>query len=397
MQPPTLARRFPGLEGIRFDSTDSVVAQSRRLAGAVRPLTTVTGATATGVPTPPPGRSVQLAVTLKSLSCVRETSKFFPEVDPDSIDVGSTVFDTARPVGTTALFNAGRDYRSGTARSFAPAVLLGTADIALEGSWPRTFAAPVLMLERDDGGATNADVKTVFERARDQVAQWVAEGAGDLLAAFVGADLGRVLGQFIGECIKRLADAVFNAFGNDDFPVQTLLLTVPDAASLTSRERVAQTIRLEGAGGLYLMGVEVDWRRTDKPVGERLVDSIEVTVGTGGDDLRNNSVAWASVTFRNGSEARVSLNNGDGLSNNTVRTFTIPVVPQRKVSDLAKLTIHHESRNGFLQHDDNWDLDLVRLRTNGPDPVTEVLSAGGSGLLKRFTGQDHDWTMLIRV
>ncbi len=87
-----------------------------------------------------------------------------------------------------------------------------------------------------------------------------------------------------------------------------------------------------------------------------------VTIVTGGDDLRTNSIAEGIIHLQGGSQLRMPLNNGQGWGNNSrnVREYLIP--SGISVSQFTGFTLTFRSGDGgAFSTGDNWNVDQIRI------------------------------------
>ncbi|MBW4670883.1 MAG: hypothetical protein KME60_26535 [Cyanomargarita calcarea GSE-NOS-MK-12-04C] len=120
------------------------------------------------------------------------------------------------------------------------------------------------------------------------------------------------------------------------------------------------------------------------------VSRLQVTITTGGDDLRGGSVAYGEIKLQNGTTlSKVNLNQGRGWGNNSTNTVSIPLQSGTKIGDLASLRIEHDGApRDVFQGYDNWNVDRAIVAT--PEACsTEVQLINKTGRpLVRFTGAD---------
>ena len=106
---------------------------------------------------------------------------------------------------------------------------------------------------------------------------------------------------------------------------------------------------------------------------------ITFNIGTGGDDLRGDSSATASVVLPGGTQTfTLKAQTDPGWANNSdhVKTFTIAGAAQ-PLSAFGAVTITLTSHNSFGETDDNWNIQSVNITVNGSSEV------GGRGQSER--------------
>lgn len=120
------------------------------------------------------------------------------------------------------------------------------------------------------------------------------------------------------------------------------------------------------------------------------VSRLQVTINTGGDDLRGGAVAYGEIKLQNGTTlSKVNLNSGRGWGNNSTNTVSIPLPANTKIGDLASLRIEHDGApRNFGEGYDNWNVDKVTVVT--PETCSsglQLINQTGRPLV-RFTGGD---------
>ncbi|MGA8222941.1 MAG: PQQ-binding-like beta-propeller repeat protein, partial [Candidatus Acidiferrales bacterium] len=125
-------------------------------------------------------------------------------------------------------------------------------------------------------------------------------------------------------------------------------------------------------------------------------DQIQFVIGTGGDDLRGDSSAMAKLLAANGStlqEITLKGQNQPGWNNNTSHTVTATLSPALAASKIAHIVITLTSHNGFLETDDNWNVEtvVVTLSNGGSGPL-EIINVAGDPFV-RLTGSQPSVTL----
>lgn len=154
---------------------------------------------------------------------------------------------------------------------------------------------------------------------------------------------------------------------------------------------------------------EVPWNttlsETDKafaktvyPPGTITGNKVEVSIRTGGDDLRVNSQAKIYLKFRTGTitEMTVSLNNGQGWGGGQTNNVKIPITSGAALYDLVECKLVFGSGKQFeWDTPDNWNVDMVKIdwvtstgvRTNLANrtgsPVVRFTNTGEITLFRR--------------
>jgi hypothetical protein len=120
---------------------------------------------------------------------------------------------------------------------------------------------------------------------------------------------------------------------------------------------------------------------------QKKFNQVSFDIVTGGDDLRGDSSATATICFPGGSQTFTLKSQSDGgWDNNSdhVKTFSItgPALP---LSFFGSITITLTSHNSWPETDDNWDIQSVRVTVTGPDGSGSALDQKGNPL-SRLTG-----------
>ena len=125
-------------------------------------------------------------------------------------------------------------------------------------------------------------------------------------------------------------------------------------------------------------------------------NQIEFVISTGGDDLRGDSSATATLQAANGATLQVitlKTQNQPGWNNNTSHTVTAALNPPRPAAAIGHIVITLTSHNGFGESDDNWNVQsvVINLSNNGAGQIQLLSDAGNP--LKRLTGSDPSLTV----
>ena len=104
------------------------------------------------------------------------------------------------------------------------------------------------------------------------------------------------------------------------------------------------------------------------------ISALSITIETGDDDLRGGSNAFAELRFPDGRfEPKLNLNHGEGWSNKSKHTVTMPLSrpysPEELSSASMRISFDGSPRNAFDGYD-NWRIDAINV-------TAERLCAGG--------------------
>jgi hypothetical protein len=130
------------------------------------------------------------------------------------------------------------------------------------------------------------------------------------------------------------------------------------------------------------------------PAAKETFDEITFNIETGGDDLRGDSSATATVALPGGTQTfTLKAQSDSGWGNNTdhVKSFTLSGPPQ-PFTGFGDITITLTSHNGFLQTDDNWNIQSVLVTLNGSGGSSTLMSKSGDPLA-RLTGSSPSVTL----
>jgi len=116
-------------------------------------------------------------------------------------------------------------------------------------------------------------------------------------------------------------------------------------------------------------------------------NQIAFNIATGGDDLRGDSSATASICFPDGAQTFTLKSQSDaGWSNNSDHVKTFPIAGSApSLSLFGSITITLTSHNGFTEADDNWNVQSVDVTAKGSSGSSCVLKQNGAPLV-RLTG-----------
>jgi hypothetical protein len=120
---------------------------------------------------------------------------------------------------------------------------------------------------------------------------------------------------------------------------------------------------------------------------------------TGGDDLRNNSeiTPFLMTTFGDMELQHFWGPYADGTSHAASVSFISPNFSVSSCS-VTGIKLHMVSHNGFLQTDDNWNMDYVDMLgysdTGAYSYFVSQNAPTTGGPVKRFTGSDQWWSVV---
>jgi hypothetical protein len=132
---------------------------------------------------------------------------------------------------------------------------------------------------------------------------------------------------------------------------------------------------------------------TEAPKPAETFNQVTFNIVTGGDDLRGDSSATATVALPGGAQTfTLKAQNDSGWGNNSdhVKSFNLPTA--QPLSAFGDIDIRLTSHNGFLETDDNWNIQAVTVTLNSPQGSTTLLAKSGNPLA-RLTGSSPSVTL----
>lgn len=118
------------------------------------------------------------------------------------------------------------------------------------------------------------------------------------------------------------------------------------------------------------------------------VSSLQVTLVTGGDDLRGGAVAYGTIALRDGrSLPRVNLNAGRKWPEGSVHSASLTLPAGTRLRDLGTFTLTHDgaARNVGETYD-NWNVDALQIRAITSNGQVCLASLRGAPFA-RLTGE----------
>jgi len=127
----------------------------------------------------------------------------------------------------------------------------------------------------------------------------------------------------------------------------------------------------------------------------QVMNSVQFWILTGGDDLRGDSDAKATIAFANGASNTFTLKNqGDpSWDNNTLHSpgpFALGPVDYFAITSISITLTSHNS--GF-EGDDNWNINQVVINVQGPGGGPYCIVNLSGNPLSRLTGTQPTLTM----
>jgi hypothetical protein len=116
-------------------------------------------------------------------------------------------------------------------------------------------------------------------------------------------------------------------------------------------------------------------------------DTIFFNVVTGGDDLRGDSSATATVNIAGQAPQVLTLKSQSDASwdNNSTHTRMFTLASAQQLSAFVNVTVTLTSHNGFIETDDNWNIQTINVTLS---------SSGGGGTACLFSGAGNPFVRL---
>jgi len=146
---------------------------------------------------------------------------------------------------------------------------------------------------------------------------------------------------------------------------------------------IQKMILMTGVVLLVLAGISMSGCKPD-PIEPAKILSLDITLRTGGDDLRQGSEALGTIGFKNGSNTSISLNNGANWGNNSTNSVSMTMPPNTEVGSLNLFKINFTSGSGGFTGD-NWNLDQIKITARLSDGSNLILAERTGSPLVRFT------------
>jgi hypothetical protein len=111
----------------------------------------------------------------------------------------------------------------------------------------------------------------------------------------------------------------------------------------------------------------------------RQLQKLQLTISTGGDDLRGGDNCDVTIVLRNGETIALNNVNHDGTWDNwTINTIDIPLPSGGlKGGDVTGIKLHKKSGGDFIKSPDKWNVQRIQLQAWVQVP--DKLGTGGTG------------------
>ncbi|MDX2098978.1 MAG: hypothetical protein SFW36_14470 [Leptolyngbyaceae cyanobacterium bins.59] len=323
-----------------------------------------------------------LQFRVHSVECVRETSKSFPELDPDAIDLSIVAIDESGDTDISNPILAGTNFRTGTQVNFPTPLVLYQFNVNEIPDFPRSYTALLTLTERDDEPFGNSRVNDAI---RD-----VARAITGLVRTVVSSAGYGTIASILSGGLDFILDRVFGALGSDMFPPQAIRQDM-DAATFSFSGRPEGpllTITCEGVGGLYRVGCSWARRSFDIPIenADPLVDQVSVILRTGNDNLRRASEVDLLIGRNDSDLLRRRIATPNELKNaSTYAAPTIAIDPPIRLSEIRRVGLEYFSgQDVVFDTTDHWLLDEFSVRWSSRSGASGLLFSRAGNPLHRF-------------
>lgn len=205
--------------------------------------------------------ATKLSLRVHRVKCVDETGGRFAErVGNDEIYLGG--FAVVNQNGDTTKINPVSIYPhfdDGDVKVFNPPMTFTTISINNAGSWPKTFAVGLILIEKDQGGMVEA-VKKITDFFQNKLKEKLAQPQVSGVAPLVGGALLKqaivVIAPVVLNYVKRL---IISAFNDEIFTHNTVLVDLNSATHnwSGSSNSAEKTVEFRDHSGIYQL--TYDW------------------------------------------------------------------------------------------------------------------------------------------
>jgi hypothetical protein len=129
------------------------------------------------------------------------------------------------------------------------------------------------------------------------------------------------------------------------------------------------------------------WSQAQTPSSTKF-DSIRFIVHTGGDDLRGDSSATAELFSVNGQALQtltLKRQNAGSWDNNSTHTVEAKLAQPLSGDEIGRVAVTLTSHNGFLETDDNWNINEVTIQFYNSSSTYQLVDVKGNPYV-RLTG-----------
>ncbi|MDQ0463967.1 hypothetical protein QO010_001738 [Caulobacter ginsengisoli] len=199
-----------------------------------------------------------LSLYLNKVKCLNTTDG---EAGSDEIAMGGTATNPSGETTKISQFLVYDDFDKDDRRAYGGAgKRLHRWNIPVNNNWPHTYAAVLVMAEKDEGGFGDF-LKALWDYIDEEVKSAVAGAVGAAIGAALGSffgPLGTALGALTGILVGLFIDWLIGLFEDDLIAARTIILYLGaatksyyDQCGLTADPAPRFTIDYNGDGGHY--------------------------------------------------------------------------------------------------------------------------------------------------
>ena len=185
---------------------------------------------------------------------------------------------------------------------------------------------------------------------------------------------------------------------DDNWNIQSLKLTLfTPSGGIECQQALSGNplARLTGSAGTGTFGIP----NCQPPIPPAATfNQISFNLTTGGDDLRGDSSATASIVLPSGTQTfTLKAQNGGDWENNSDHVVNVAIAgPALQVNQFGAITITLTSHNGTFESDDNWNLQNANITVIGSSGSACIINQAGNPLA-RLTGSGPSVTLHPRT
>lgn len=134
-------------------------------------------------------------------------------------------------------------------------------------------------------------------------------------------------------------------------------------------------------------------------IAQTTAPSLKLNITTGGDDLREGSVAYAQIRLQDGRTLpKINLNHGRKWGNYSKKSVILPLPKGTSVDSLSSLTLIHDGApRRFPDGYDNWNINAVSVFTPKVCTRAVTLASVAKHPWSRFTGSKTFASLPLRI
>lgn len=201
--------------------------------------------------------ATQLKLRIHSVKCVDETGgKYAEKFGNDEIYLGGFTLDAEGNPVKIPNFSVYPDFDDGDIKNFNPPRVFATFNLNGSNSWPKNFGVGFLLFEKDGGGMDNA-LENAFQKFKKEV------DAKRISARTTGQESfipwGTIFSVVIPIVVKYLKDKLASAISDDAFPLESAIISIPNANYKWNGSMVSPLNKIEFRGNDGIYYLFYDW------------------------------------------------------------------------------------------------------------------------------------------